>query len=324
MISYTFVNGGSEELLASSPLLALQELLIESEISIHENISDFMDKMTEYVEESAINGEENEEKRLMLEAEGNNIFTKIGEKVIELGKKVIEFLKSCIEKISNLSFKSKKDIDKVELLCKEYPNLKDEIVCSFQKGELDVSSARSLRELENTYEEILKLSKKADVTPGSLQDKWNKAVKKFENAEKSLVFTIAGTTASAMSLYVAIRSFRGNCMKIKNDVNEQKNRAAKYNAQLADIIETMKNTSYYKNSNEKLIDDNMGKMEVLFRANKYLSGEYSAAAGKSVKVLDKLADSIVRFVSKKTSDEKKKQFHTDIKLAKIINDKNKS
>lgn len=323
MISYAFVNGGSEELLASSPLLSLQELLIESEISIHETISEFMDKMTEYVEESTINGEEDEEKRLMLEAEGNNVFTKIGEKVIELGKKVVEFLKNCIDKITNLSFKSKKDIDKVELLCKEYPNLRDEIVCSFQKGELDVSSARSLRELENTYEEIVKLSKKADVTPGSLQDKWNKAVKKFENAEKTPVFTIAATTASAMSLYIAIRSFKGNCMKIKNDVNDQKNRAAKYNGQLADIIETMKNTSYSKDG-EKLINDDMGKMEVLFRANKYLSGEYSAAAGKSVKVMDKLSNSIVRFVSKKTSDEKKKQFHKDMKLAKVINDKNKS
>lgn len=310
MISYAFVNGTSEDLLATSPYVSLQEFMVESEISIHESISEFMDKMTEYVEESAINGEENEEKRLLLEAEGDNIFAKIGEKVIELGKRVVEFIKSCIDKITNLSFKSKKDIDKLELLCKEYPNLKDEIICSFNKGELDVSSARSLRELEATYEELCKMSKNASVTPGSMQDKWNKAVEKFEKAEKSPILTVGKAIASGISVYFAIRTFRGESLKVKNNEQEYLKKASEMNDMMSRTINDLKNTQTPEGKN--YISDNMSKLEVTYRAQKYLAGEYTAAAGKSAKVIDKISNAIVSAVSKLSNENVVKDYHKNL------------
>ena len=195
------------------------------------------------------------------------------------------------------------------MLCKEYPNLKDEIICSFEKGELNVASARSLKELESTYEEILKLSKKADVKPGTLRDKWNKAVKKFEDADKSSVFAIASNVATAMSLIIAFKSFKSNCMKIKNDVAGYKASADRINDDLAVTIEYLKQGD---DNGDKYINENMGKAEVNYVAASYLSGQYSKAAGTSVKVLDKLSRALVSTASKLTPDKVKKQYHKDL------------
>ena len=83
MISCAFVNGGHEELYATSPYVALQDFMVESEIYIHDAICEFMNLSAEYTAESVINGE-NIEARLTLESEGKNIFAKIGNKIIDL------------------------------------------------------------------------------------------------------------------------------------------------------------------------------------------------------------------------------------------------
>lgn len=307
MISCAFVNGGHEELYATSPYIALQEFMVESEIYIHDAITEFMNLSAEYTAESAINGEDSE-KVLMLESEGKNIFAKIGDKIIKLWETVISFISSCIDKIKDKIFESKSDLDKLEIMCKKHPSLKEEIINAYNDNKLNVSSMKSLAELEKTYDEIVKMSKNAEVKPGSMQDKWNKAVKAFEKAEKSGPFVIAGTIVSGMSLYKAISSFKGDCLKIKNNLNDYKKKANEHKDDMYKIIEEMKGIE-----GVEYVNDKMGRLQVLYRANKYMSGEYSAAAGKSAKSVDKITDTFYSILDKFEGKKKRKQFHSDVK-----------
>lgn len=309
MISCAFVNGGTEELFTTSPYIALQEFMVESEIQIHDMIEDFMNLSAEYTAEAAINGDD-PEKTLMLESEGKNIFAKIGDKIIELWKRVVDYIKGCVQKISDKVFDSKSDLDKLEVLCKKHPELRDEIIDAYKDGSLSVASMKSFAELERTYSELVTMSKKADVKPGSMKEKWNKAVEAFEKADKTPVFVIASTIVSAMSLYKAISSFKGDCLKIKNNVKDYEKKANEHTQELYKTIEILKKKDGAGNA---IVTDEMAKAEVLYRASKYLAGEYSAASGTSVKAIDKISNTFFRLNSKLTTKAQKNQFHSDVK-----------
>jgi hypothetical protein len=119
-----------------------------------------------------------------------------------------------------------------------------------------------------------------------------------------------------MTLYKAIRSFKGDCMKINNNVKDYQKKANEHTEEMYKVIEKM------SDPDDQFITDDMSKAEVLYRASKYLAGEYSAAAGNSVKAIDKVRECLFSFSKKfesKGAAAKREQFHKDLAKHSEIN-----
>lgn len=305
MISLSYINGESASLIVGDPFIKFEQTMdtmiqeVSDKISVYNN--NYMSVMTE----SEIMGEESNANLVALEAEGNNLFKKIGETIMKLCEETIKFISGIIDSIKNIGFKRKSDVEKLDSLIKKNPELKDKVICSFENGALNVSDARSITELQKTFDEILKLSQQENVDPKSLRGKWEAAKKKAKEIDKSTVVKVAGATTTVITAIVAVKSFRAN-INAANERNIKAKQAIKENKEkLASVYEVLE-------KNGKIHDD-MSRIQVLQMITKEMTGNYSYNSQDSMKKVDKLDRGIRSFLSKFEDTDTTKAFHYDMK-----------
>lgn len=177
----------------------------------------------------------------LTEAEQKNIFTKIGEAIMAVGKMFVEAINKIIEKIKSLGFKSKTDSEKLEELIKRNPSYANEIKVAFDKGALDLKDIKSLKELNDAWDEIYKMSKRADVDPKSLRGRWNKAMDKFDKDSKTWkVVKVASATTAVISAALAIKTFIPKCKETAQNANEVARKGMEEERQLLKLLENAK------------------------------------------------------------------------------------
>lgn len=232
------------------------------------------------------------------------ILERIGKTIMEIFKKFSDLIDKLIDNIKNIGFSKKTDIQKLDKLIKVHPNLKDEILCSFKEGSLDITDMRSLSELDKTFDEIVKLSKKKDVDASSLKGKWEKAKKKYLNIETAKNVTIIVTAI------LAVRKFTSDCAKAKNILERDKAEMQK-----------RRNTILSQLNDENIINDNSGLLETKLAIWRELNGYHAKAAGLVSTNLSKLTDSIVAFIDNHVVPETKTK-ESKIDRDIILNRKN--
>lgn len=289
MISYNFVNGNP----ASIPIGDAYFSLLNDTDSIYESIlsdiNDFNKRAQAVYTESSIMGDNSYE--LFIEAESPNIVEKIGKGVKAMVAKAVEFIKSIVEAIKNLGFKNKSDMAKVQALVNKHPDLKDEIIGSFKKGELNVKDVSTFTELEKAYEDIVKLAQTAE-NPNSLKAKWNKAVKKFEDNSKTIT-NVGKAVTTVVAAAGAILAFR----KIFNEAN-----ASAKTLQECHIRGT--NMAMEALGEDKIKD--MGSRELVLTATRYVNNQASKCSNEYKTLATKIHDSVVKFLDKVDPESKKK------------------
>lgn len=287
MINIEYINGSMS--LESNMNIKPFNLFLEScGNDIDKMFSEFGILEEKVLLESSIMGSIPESMSVVYESEKKNIFAKIGEMIIAIYNKFVTFIDSIIDKIKTYSFKKKSDIQKLDILLKHHPDLKNEAIAAFNAGALDLSDVRSLKELDSTFDEILKLARKKDIDPKTLRGKWEKVKEKFAQDEKSwgIVKVAAGAT-TVITAATAIKTFGEKCVKSTNNLQKEKQEMRE---RKAEILERLKG--------EGAISDDTGKWQTLLQIWRELNGCHSAARNQELSIINKISNGIVSFLDK--------------------------
>lgn len=254
--------------------------------------------------ESTIMGSVPEKMMMVYESEKKNIFTRIGEMIITIYNKFAEFIDNIIDKIKTYSFKKKSDLQKLDILLKNHPELKNEAIAAFNEGALDLSDVKSLKELDSAFDEILKMARKKDIDPKTLRGKWEKAKENFNKDSNTWkVVKVAGAATTIITAAIAVKTFSSKCAKATNDAQKDKQSMRELKAQ---ILSNLKE--------EGAVTDDTGKWQTVLQIWRELNGKHSAVRNEHLTVIDRLSNGIVSFVDKFDKDGGKR-LHSDLQHA---------
>lgn len=124
-----------------------------------------------------------------------------------------------IDNIKNLGFNSKSDIEKLEKYCKEHPEFKDDVKLKFEKGDLDITDAKSIKDIQTAYEELIKYTLQKDSSVSGCKKKLAEFKSKCENIDKHAVVQGAKAATVIIGVPAAIITLTANLGKIKTTAN---------------------------------------------------------------------------------------------------------
>ena len=271
--------------------------------------------------ESSIMGSVSDDLMMVYESEKKNIFARIGDVIIAIYKKLKEFIEHAIDAVKNITFKSKSDLQKLDLLLKRHPDLKDEAIVAFNKGALELADMRSLKELEASFDEILRLSRKKDMDPKSLRAKWEKAKEKFNKDQQSWsVVKVAAATATVIGAAVAVATLGPKLVEAHRNMTENLQKAKEAEADALKELKELKDVD-----GNSVIRPDMGGLEFRVQLHREMVGKRQAVVGNRLTVLQRLVNGVAKFVSKFDSDKAAAQRHqADLEAADAKREKRKS
>lgn len=220
-----------------------------------------------------------------------NIVEAIGAAIRNIVAKVFSFFKGIQEKVEEIMFEKKSDLDKVELLCKRNPNLAVDIKDKFKSGELDVHDWKDIADAEEKIAKVLQ-----DVATGKLDasEGRQKVDAVIANVEKgaTLISCVVGAGLAVVNIGKAVREFRRLGLE-----NKQKAFLA---AEQRKIDATVK-----KYVNTQTMMENKEKMSAFSKLVVYSSGAFAkiceTAEKKELTVKQKLAGIFTAVINKDNS-----------------------
>lgn len=233
---------------------------------LHESVSKTLDNFfgDSYVSENS------EEKQSFVQ--------KIGKAIINVFNKFSKFIQGILDRIRGQSLKGKTDIQKLEKMVKKHPQFSSEITKAFQNGDLDLNAVKNLKDLDKTYEDILRLSKVKDVNPDTLKGKWEEAKKKYLSVEG------IKNTASFVGSVITLATVVSKITKANSDLRSDQASMRKLTKETHDILE--KEGTLTNN-----VRDN-GFYTTMLTIHRELHGEHAKAAKKTSSSISRFFDRI--------------------------------
>lgn len=263
--------------------------------------------------ESAIMGSVSDHMITVYESSKGNIFTKIGETIIKLYENIKKTIDMVIDKLRELSLKKKSDLQKLELLLKKHPELKDEAIGAFREGVLDLSDIKSLKELDDAFNEIIKMTReKAD--PKSIKTKWEKAKSKFE--KDGVITSAAKKTSIIIGAAAAVAMFIPNCAKAIDELKKAKASRDENMAKALNIVEKLKNEP----NAEIKVDRDVTNLQTLLQAQRYMDRKFTDLSRATSSAWANMVFGIAGFINKLNKDAGKKT-KENLETTKKISDR---
>lgn len=269
MISVSFINDSYEPLLASDPFLPLEKLMTEMTEEIDFAVDSYLNMHGQYMIESEIMGELDDEKSIYLESEKENVFDKIGKAVIALFKKFSDVVSKIIDWVSDLVIKNKSDEEKVDAVLKRYkkedpksyPDVKQALYKALNAGPdtLDLSDARTLKEIREMTDSVLKAAKQREIDSNTLRGKFEALKQKVDDIDKGKTNKTATVVKNVAGAVVTVATLRGVIVKSKKDITDWKKHSADRNAEVASCIDKLRTMDDGKYS-----PDNMKKAKIMY------------------------------------------------------------
>ena len=138
-----------------------------------------------------------------------NIFERFGKKIRELIEKLKEFGKWIVEKISSILPGMKSDSEKATQILKENPALRDQIIMSYEKGEM---SLKDIANLEKDVSAVMKLYEAGKIDEDTASGKIRAAADKFQE-KAGKVLKVTGTVAGIIGLTTFVAKSVSDCRK---------------------------------------------------------------------------------------------------------------
>ena len=311
MISMSFINSGGRNELDRIDYEC--QLYLESVDGLIQDILyDYKHKMNMVALESSIMDEVNEVDMVYLEEEKKSIVQKLGSVIISIFEKVIKAIKDFQEWLKNFGFRKKSSSEKLDKMISDHPELKDEIIASFKKGELNLTDIRTLKELDSAYEEILRLAKDEKTEPKTLKEKWSRAVKKFDEQNSAVVKAgkVAAGVTAVITAGVAVYTLNQRIKESKLTCIESKK-----------SLEKNQKDTYELLMNEGVISKDTGRHAVITAISRDYAGKHEAAAKRNNSIIEKLQNKIDNFLDKaddmlkKINGDKKEALHKNMETA---------
>lgn len=269
--------------------------------------------------EQEITGSVNDTLMLEYEEKKKNFFHKIGEAIITIFEKVRAAIQSAIDKVKEIAFGSKSDLQKLDALIKKHPELKDEVVCAFNSGALDMKDIKSLKELDAAFEEVMRMSKEKDIDPNTLKGKWEKAKKKFQEDEKTWnVSKIANVTKTVLTAGTLALTFGGVLKKNKDYLEEshRKNKALE-----AELEKRLRDEGAITAADPSTGKGGTGKWTALLQISRERNGYHDAARMRNLSLLERMQNGVAKILDKFTSKEQTDKLFNDYKTERQIKKK---
>lgn len=220
-----------------------------------------------------------------------NIVEAIGAAIRNIVAKVFSFFKGIQEKVEEIMFEKKSDLDKVELLCKRNPNLAVDIKDKFKSGELDVHDWKDIADAEEKIAKVLQDVATGNIDASEGRQKVDAVIAKVEKGA-TLISCVVGAGLAVVNIGKAIREFRRLGLE-----NKQKAFLA---AEQRKIDATVK-----KYANNQSLMENKDKMSAFSKLAVYSSGAFAkiceTAEKKELSVKQKLAGIFTAVVNKDNS-----------------------
>ena len=174
--------------------------------------------------------EDTEQKK---ESAAKSVIDKVGQRVISMFEKAIAFITSIFNKFKEASFKNKSNVEKLEILTKKHPDLKDQVIASYEAGDLKIADVKSLTELDKAFDEVMALD-----DPNTMKAKWAKAKQKVvDNADFLKAIGIAvGTVTTVITVGAVIKKYRGDAAAAASKIDERKTTIRQKKEELAHML----------------------------------------------------------------------------------------
>lgn len=277
--------------------------------------------------EQEITGSVDDTLMLEYEEKKKNFFQKIGETIITIFEKIRTAIQSAIDKIKEIAFGSKSDLQKLDTLIKKHPELKNEAICAFNSGALEMKDIKSLKELDAAFEEIIRMSKEKDIDPNTLKGKWEKAKKKFNEDEKTWkIVKVGAAVTTVITAIKAVVTFNGVLRKNRDMLQESNAKNKELEAEIEKTLtaggflykkDKNGNTIYDKNGSEVMVGYHTAMLQILRERN----GFHDAARMKNLTLIEHMQNGIAKFLDKFTPKSKTDRLYSDYSTERIIKGK---
>lgn len=185
-------------------------VIMSKEEVMHEytKVQNLVDDALMYIDAYAYMTEDASETSSTEEKDG--FFTKIGKKIINALNALAKWLNNLI---GNRSMEDMNNTEKLDVICKKYPAIKDRVVVLVTEGLLDLSAVESMNDFVNAYSDV---DKWADPTKLSFL---GQLILKAKTALNSTSLTFSGIGSALLSIpafYKGIKEFKEMAKEIKN------------------------------------------------------------------------------------------------------------
>lgn len=293
MISISFVNGDTKEL-PSFDYLNIEHTIEESCNEMQDIANDYLTKYSHYMFEYAI---EKKESRIdpRLVTEGENVFTVIGEKVIELAKKVVEYITKLFDRITGRLIDNKSDIEKMNKYLKTIndPELRKSVFYKYQSGELDLTNLNSVKDISNAYDELVRLDRK-NSNPTTFK---GKADKFFANVKDKMTMQ---NTKTAAEIVLTVVNVGVGLTKIKSFVKGTKDESNKAQKLILSFANSLKveSTDITTEAEAESGDEKVKRASVMSRVHSTFLNFLSRATAVAERIYATVSIRLHAFVKK--------------------------
>lgn len=262
-----------------------------------------------------------EENMIVYEEAKKSFLQKVGEKILELRDKFIEFVDKMIDKIKTFTFNYSSNEQKLKKLLKEHPEFKNDTLMAVREGTLNLNNIKSLKDLDDNFNEIIKLAKKDNIDPDSLQGRIE-AFKEKYNAKIERIEKAAKTTTVIITASLAVVTFVPKIAEALKNADECKKKRNNY---YLNAYKELQNGIKDNNGNEYKITNDTGKYQAITSLNRWIDGEYAKILGKNLNVIDLIRNSIDKFLDSHdvTKGKSKDAFHFNMQYGNDIKAKTK-
>lgn len=337
MISIAKINMTAQTPLFFDEYLQAEYQMNEAVESVAALCSAYDNDMSDIMLEMSITDELTEAQMLFLEAEGDNVFQKIGYAIESFIKAIIKSFQAISRKVKDLTIRSKSAEKKLEMLKKNDKSGRLAAM-NVSAADLRLEDVKSLAQLEQAADSLLAELDKEKVDPDSVKGKWEAAKKKFtKNADTAKAVT---ATAAAVSAVVAIPLIVKNCTKTSKITDEANARQKRRNSDLAEAVANIKKKQSSEMSalgnrrrslreqiakasgaekdklNQQLsnVEDqmktlnanrvaNLNKVQLKLRINQELKSNYDAAIGRNITRTERVMNGIISRLGKEESSK---------------------
>ena len=293
MISANYISTGKEDFVYNDYLYTCEKYLDDTLNEFNTEYINYRTTVETALLESSILSIVPDDGTMMIVEEANkNIVQKFGDALIKMGRKFIEFIETKIREMKDHFFKFKSNEKKLADLIKKHPELgKEKIQNLCADGVLDLSDMKSLAELDNEFEKILKAAKMGE-NPDSLDSKWEKAKKKClgknyaDNGHLSNTEKVVGLAAATISLALAIKTFGPKIAEANKKAVEMK---AEEQRKMHEYAEMLKDEDSFNSA---------GYNQRLLAMKRELLGLHMMAIGKQKTVVSRIQDLYAKTLDK--------------------------
>lgn len=303
MISANYISTGREDAVYNDYLFTCEKFLDDTLNEFNTEYINYRATVETALLESSIMGiEADVDSMLIVEKSEKNIVQKFGDAIIAMGKKFIEFIETMIRKMKDSFFKFKSNEKKLAELIKKHPELgKEKIQDLCANGVLDLSDMKSLAELDDEFEKILKSARMAE-NPDALDTQWEKAKKKClgskysEKGIASNVETAAKAGAAVIALALAIKTFGPKVAESNKNMADLKAKEQALNHKCTEIL------AQGDDSRDKF--NSSGCHGKILAINRERIGLHMMAIGKQKTAISRIQDLYASTLDKLESTEK--------------------